>query len=190
MSAAYGPEAFAVVGDLRTMDPERPRAAAMAVRDGRDVVYVARFPARSTIASSVNIGTRFAVHATVMGRMTLLEMSDAELGELFGDQPFERFTKHTPVTLGDLKAVLAEDRVRGYAVSQSYFEAGVSAVAAPVRDSAGHIVAAINVTAVNAHIDEQAMHGELKDQVLKAAAEISRWLSRGGGSAGNGTLSK
>lgn len=162
----------------------------MAVRDGRDVVYVARFPARSTIASSVNIGTRFAVHATVMGRMTLLEMGEAELAELFADQPFERFTKHTPVTLEDLKAVLAEDRGRGYAVSQSYFEAGVSAVAAPVRDSAGHIVAAINVTAVNAHIEEQAMHGELKDRVLEAAAEISRWLSRGGGNAGNGTSSK
>ena len=35
----------------------------------------------------------------------------------------------------------------------------------------------INVTAVNAHIDEQAMHGELKEAVLDAAGEISRWLA-------------
>jgi hypothetical protein len=32
-------------------------------------------------------------------------------------------------------------------------------------------VAAINVTAVNAHIDEQAMHGELKDAVWRPAGE-------------------
>jgi DNA-binding IclR family transcriptional regulator len=51
-------------------------------------------------------------------------------------------------------------------------------IAAPVRAGAGRIVAAINVTAVNAHIDEQAMHGELKDAVLDAAGEVSRWLAR------------
>ena len=149
----------------------------MAIRDKREIVYVARFPARSTIASSVNIGTRFPVHATIMGRMTLVEMDDKELAALFRDAPLQRFTPQTPVTLKALKALLADDRKRGYAVSQAFFEAGVSAIAAPVRDGAGRIVAAINVTAVNAHIDEQAMHGELKNAVLDAAGEISRWLA-------------
>lgn len=148
----------------------------MAIRDGREIVYVSRFAARSTIASSVNIGTRFPVHATIMGRMMICEMSEAELAQLFRDQPLARFTKQTPTSLKALKALLAEDRERGYAVSQAFFEAGVSAIAAPVRDGAGGIVAAINVTAVNAHIEEEAMHGELKDQVLEAAAEISQWL--------------
>ena len=149
----------------------------MAIRDQREIVYVARFPARSTIASSVNVGTRFPVHATIMGRMTLVEMDDKELSALFRDQPLERYTKQTPLTLKALKGLLADDRKRGYAVSQAFFEAGVSAIAAPVRDGAGRVIAAINVTAVNAHIDEQAMHGELKDAVLDAAGEISRWLA-------------
>jgi DNA-binding IclR family transcriptional regulator len=105
-------------------------------------------------------------------------MSEKELTGLFGDQPLKRFTKQTPTTLRALKALLAEDRMRGYAVSQAFFEAGVSAIAAPVRDGAGRIVAAINVTAVNAHIEEQDMHGDLKDAVLAAAAEIARWLCR------------
>ncbi len=161
-------------------------SAHMAIRDGREIIYVSRFAARSTIASSVNIGTRFPVHATIMGRMTICEMSDRELAQLFRDQPLKRFTKQTPTTLKALKALLAGDRARGYAVSQAFFEAGVSAIAAPVRDGAGRIVAAINVTAVNAHIDERAMHGELKDAVLEAAAKISCWLydSAVAGSAG------
>jgi DNA-binding IclR family transcriptional regulator len=153
-------------------------SAHMAIRDGREIIYVSRFAARSTIASSVNIGTRFPVHATIMGRMTIFEMDDKELERLFRDQPLERFTKQTPTTLKALKAILAEDRSRGYAVSQAFFESGVSAIAAPVRDGAGKIVAAINVTAVNAHIDEQDMHGGLKDAVVEAAAEISQWLCR------------
>jgi DNA-binding IclR family transcriptional regulator len=153
-------------------------SAHMAIRDDREIIYVSRFPARSTIASSVNIGTRFPVHATIMGRMTIFELSDKDLERLFRNRPLERFTKQTPTTLKALKVLLAEDRVRGYAISQSFFEAGISAVAAPVRDGAGRIVAAINVTAVNAHIDERAMHGDLKDAILWAAAEISRWLCR------------
>jgi DNA-binding IclR family transcriptional regulator len=149
----------------------------MAIRDKREIVYVARFPARSTIASSANIGTRFPVHATVMGRMTIFDMNDKELTALFRDRPLQRFTPQTPTTLKALRTLLVDDRKRGYAVSQAFFEAGVSAIAAPVRDGAGRIVAAINVTAVNAHIDEQAMHGELKDAVLDAAGGISRWLA-------------
>jgi DNA-binding IclR family transcriptional regulator len=155
----------------------------MAIREGREVIYVARFAARSTIASSVNIGTRFPVHATVMGRMTIFELNEQELTELFRGQPLARFTKQTPTTLRALKALLAEDRERGYAVSQAFFEAGVSAIAAPVRDGASRVAAAINVTAVNAHIEEQAMHGALKDTVLDAAGEISRWLARTGAAA-------
>ncbi len=150
----------------------------MVIRDGRDIVYVSRFPARSTISSGVNIGTRFPVHATIMGRMTILEMDEKELARLFRGYTMPRFTKQTPTTLKALKALLMADRERGYAVSQAFFEEGVSAIAAPVRDGDGRIVGAINVTAVNAHIDEAAMHGELKDAVLNAASEISRWLAR------------
>src|SRR5437764_11207272 len=102
----------------------------MAIRDRREIVYVARFPARSTIASSVNIGTRFPVHATIMGRMTICELSERELAQLFRDQPLKRFTPQTPTTLRALKALLAGDRALGYAVSQAFFEAGVSAIAA------------------------------------------------------------
>ena len=162
---------------LQRLRDETALSAHMAIRDRRDIVYVARFAARSTLASSVHIGTRFPVHATIMGRMTIIEMDDRELAELFRDHPMQRFTPQTPTTLKALKVLLAEDRKRGYAVSQAFFESGVSAIAAPVRDGAGQIVAAINVTAVNAHIEEQAMHGELKDAVLDAAGQISRWLA-------------
>jgi DNA-binding IclR family transcriptional regulator len=148
----------------------------MAIRDGREIVYVCRFPTRSAISSTVHIGTRFPAHATIMGRMTIFELGERELLDLFRDQPLKRYTRQTPTTLKALKVLLAEDRKLGYAISQAFFEAGVCSVAAPVRDGAGRIVAAINVTAVDAHIEERHLHGELKDAVLAAAAEISRWL--------------
>lgn len=161
---------------LQGLRDETGMSTHMAIRDGREIVYVCRFPARSAISSTVHIGTRFPVHATGMGRMMLCEMEERALLELFDDQPLERYTRQTPTTLKALRALLAEDRKRGYAVSQAFFEAGVCSVAAPVRGGAGTIVAAINATAVDAHIDEHDLNGELKDAVLAAATEISQWL--------------
>lgn len=163
---------------LQRLRDDTGLSAHMAVRDGYEIVYVSRFPARTTIASSVNIGTRFPVHGTVMGRMMICEFSESDLKNLFPDEPLPRFTEQTPTSLKSLQAVLADDRQRGYAVSQSFFEHGVSSIAAPVRDGAGHIVAAINITAVDAYIDLSAMHGTLKDKVLAAASEITQWLCR------------
>lgn len=152
-------------------------SAHLAVRDGRDVVYVARVAAFSTVASNVQIGTRFPAHATIMGRMLLLDMSDDELRGLFPERKLPQATPQTPGTLAELKDLLAADHVRGYGVSQSFFERGVSAVGAPVRDGAGRVIAAINVTAVDTHIDPEAMNGEIKDAVLDAARDIGRWLA-------------
>ncbi len=162
---------------LQKLRDETRMSAHLAVRDGREIVYVARLPARTTIASTVQIGTRFPVHATGMGRMMLCEFSQQALAELFPSDPLQAYSDQTPVTLADLQAMLAEDRARGFVVSQSFFERGVSSIAAPVRDGAGVIVAAINVTSVDSYVPLEEMQSGLKDAVLRASVELMRWLS-------------
>ena len=149
----------------------------MAVRDGREMLYVARYPALTTVNSTVQIGTRFPIHATVIGRMMICEWSEAELAALFPEETLPAFSEQTPKTLSELKTILAADRARGFAVSQSFFERGVSSVAAPVRDDGGRIVATINATSVDNYIAPEQMAGPIKDAVLETAAEISRWMS-------------
>lgn len=161
---------------LQRLRDETGMSSHLVVQDGREIVYVARFAARTAIISTVNIGTRFPVHATVMGRMMLLDHSDERLRELFPTDPLPKYTEQTPTTLARLQAVLAEDRALGYGISQSFFEPGVTSVAAPVRDAEGRIIAAINITAVHGNIEADRLHGELKDKVLEAAAQIARWL--------------
>lgn len=149
----------------------------MAIRDGQDIVYVSRYAAPTTVRSSVTIGTRFPSHATIMGRMLLLEMSESELRDLYPIEPLQKFSEQTPLSIADLLQLLEDDRARGYAATQSFFERGVSSVAAPVRDASGLITAAINVTSVDAYVDPALMEGAVKDAVLVAATEITRWIS-------------
>ncbi len=162
---------------LQRLRDETGLSAHMAVREGREIVYVARFSALTTVASNVHIGTRFPAHATVMGRMLLLDMDDGQLKRLFPERKLQAVTPQTPTSLAALKEVLAADRERGYAVSQSFFERGVSAVAAPVRDGFGRIAAAVNVTAVDTHIDNEALHGRIKDAVIATARDIGQWIA-------------
>jgi len=164
---------------LQRLRDETGLSTHMAVRDHRDVVYVARYPIGSGISSQVSVGTRFPVHATVMGRVLICDLTDPGLAALFAGAPMERFSDQTPTSLDALKLLLAADRARGYAVSQAFFQRGVSAIAVPVRNREGRTVAAINVTAIDAQMDTAAIHGALKDAVLAAAAEIGQWLGSG-----------
>lgn len=162
---------------LQKLRDESGLSAHLAIRDGSEIVYVARYAAKTTVRSSVTIGTRFPVHATIMGRMMLLDASDDELDALFAGKNLPQYSEQTPGTLEELRLLLASDRKRGYAASQSFFERGVSSVAAPVRDAGGTIIAAVNVTLVDTYVEPEEMNGRIKDLVIAASREITRWIS-------------
>lgn len=163
--------------ELEKLRDQTGLSAHLAIRDGRDVIYVARFAARSAISGSVNVGTRLPAHGTVMGRALLACLSDAEIRALYGDGPLERYSEQTPTTTEALIKLLHEDRKRGYVAGSAFFEAGVTAIAAAVRDHAGQPAAAINLTAVGQAVDEESLHGAVRERICAAAERISGWLS-------------
>jgi len=152
----------------------------LAIRNGTDMVYLARYASRATVTSNVSVGSALPAHATVIGRVVLADLSETELAALYKGKALEAYTEHTPTNLAALTKLLAEDRQRGYAVSTSFYERGVTSIAAPVRDAGGRAIASINAVSVDAATDEQYLRGDLKDNVLAAAAEISQMLGAPG----------
>jgi DNA-binding IclR family transcriptional regulator len=152
-------------------------AAQLVIRDGREVVVVLRATSQTMFASNVSVGTRFPAHATILGRMLLCELADDELAALFPERSLKSFSQNTPRTLAELKSVLKEDRARGYATSESFFERGISAIAAPVRDQSGRVVAAISITAQRPTLEPRELRERLIRQVRDAADELSHQLN-------------
>jgi DNA-binding IclR family transcriptional regulator len=148
----------------------------LAIRDGAEIVYLVRVPGQSALASNIGVGTRLPAHGATMGRALLLDLGADELADLVDEAGLDRLTDQTPTTLEALRATLRRDRERGYVVSRSYYEKGVVSVAAPVRDTTGRAVAAISVVGSELALTPETVEGAVKDQVLEAAAEISRWL--------------
>ena len=88
----------------------------LAIRDGRDIIYIARVSAAGSRINQVSVGTRLPVHCTSLGRMLLTDVSRSEFEQLF---PNERLPGNTPGQLYDREALwqmVQQDKARGYVI--------------------------------------------------------------------------
>lgn len=144
-------------------------SAHLGVLEKREVVYLLRVPASRGRPSIVHVGSRLPAHATAMGRVLLAAQDDAALDALYRDAP------PRGLSLAQLLRRARADRARGHVAHLGEFEAGIASVAAPLRDAAGRVVAAINLSAPEAEAPE-ARRRAARDAVLAAASGISRSL--------------
>lgn len=151
-------------------------SAHLAVRDGREVVVVAKSAGRAVMFNSIQVGARLPAHATVLGRVLLADLSANELAELYDGSVLEAFSAQTPTTLAALKQLIDADAQRGYGISQGGYDAGISTIAAPVMDEHDQVAAVINVTVSANRIDPDSMES-LVAEVRQAAARLSERLN-------------
>lgn len=176
----HSQELVEIAGPL--LDDLRDRMGAsthMGLLDGCDALYVYRAPSHQRLSSNRHVGSRLPAHFSSLGRAMLLDLSDEELAELYAGYDFHAVTQDGPGNLDELKRCLEEERKRGY-IAGTFIAHGIISVAAPVRDTTGRAVAAINVSDYESLPCMEDIHGTLKDSVLKTAAEISRHLGYSG----------
>lgn len=147
-------------------------SAHLVVRDGREVVFIAKVAGRSSLFQSVQVGARLPAHATVLGRVLLSDLSAGELAALYRHASLAAYTGKTPTTLSALSELIAQDRQRGHGISMGGYESGISTVAAPVFSGPGKVAAAISVT-VPAQSIEAPELAELVAMVCDAARQLS-----------------
>ena len=116
----------------------------LAIREGSDVVYVAKVAGHRGALSPSRIGGRMPVHATALGKALLAHAPQADWITVLSG-PLERRTPRTITAPGRLRQQL--DGVVEAGVAYEYEEAalGIVCVAAPVLDAADRPVAAISV---------------------------------------------
>ncbi len=149
------------------------------IRDGRDVVFVAKAQAHGSVFSSikVNVGTRLPAHATTHGHVLMGDLTLAEMRALYPEPELNRFTPLTPASVEDLFARVRDDAEQGYGIGQSSFERGISVISAPVRDETRRIVAVITTTIPHPEIGENLLDQGLVERVRAAADELSKRLN-------------
>jgi DNA-binding IclR family transcriptional regulator len=141
------------------------------VLEGFEVVYLLRVPARRGQPGVVHVGSRLPAHAAAMGRVLLAGLPEDALAALAARAEGRRGWPAPPALLRRARA----DRARGHVVHLGEFEAGMASIAAPLRDAAGGVVAAINLAAPLAEATEPRRRAA-RAALLETAAAVSRSL--------------
>jgi IclR family pca regulon transcriptional regulator len=157
---------------LETLVGEVNESSSVSVLDGQDVVYVARVPVSRIMTVSISVGTRFPAYATSMGRVLLAGLADADLASYLAAVRLEPLTARTVSSVAALRGELARVRSQGWALVNQELEEGLRALAVPVRDRSGRVVAALNVSAHASRTSLEAMRRDLLPPLLKTAAKV------------------
>jgi len=161
--------------------------AHLCVLDGSDVVYIAKVECTRTLRIPSAIGQRNPAYCTGVGKAILAFLTPPQLAAYLAGTTFKPFTRKTLTTAGELKANLRQIALRGYAVDDQEREEGVRCVAAPVRDRAGEVVAAISIAGPSTRVTKERV-AELANHVMRAAADVSVGLGFNASSNGAGRI--
>ena len=99
-------------------------------------------------------------------------MSSDARRELLEAAGLARFTERTITSIEDLDRQLETIAHDGYVVSIEELEHGLNAVAAPIRDQGGAVIAALSVSGPGYRLTEDRAR-EIAPDVVAAAGEIS-----------------
>lgn len=147
----------------------------LAVRDGPEVVYVARVSATPRLLETrLQVGSRLPAYATALGKATLWDARPEDLVEIFGPPPWPRFTPNTRVNEVQLFEDIRAAHKLGVAVCEDELEFGIRSIAAPVRDEHGRVVAAMNMSTNGAIVPYDRLIRELAPLLITEAQAFSR----------------
>ncbi len=153
-------------------------SVSLAVRSGREILYVVHVPSNRRIRLGAGVGTRFPLHATSMGKVLLSYGAEAVIEEFLGHGPLARLTERTVTDPAALRARLSLVRERQYDSALDELDYGIVSVAVPVRDGQGQVVAAINCSTSTTRISQDELVRTRLPLLRDAAGRIEAELRR------------
>jgi DNA-binding IclR family transcriptional regulator len=145
----------------------------LGIREGTEVVYVAKMGGHQQADSPSRLGGRMPLHATALGKV-LLAHAPADVREAALRQPLERKAPKTITNADVLGRQLSDVVSKGVSFEYEESAVGIVCVAAGVFGPSDDILAAVSVTGP-VHRFQPARHA---GSVRAAAAGITALLGR------------
>jgi len=142
----------------------------LAVLSGHSALYLDQVAGQSALQSHNWVGQHIPLHATSNGKILLSELDEERLREVLASLP--SYTDQTITRKAPLIQELAEVRERGYAVAVDELEQGLTAVAAPIRNAHGDIIASMSVSGASFRLRGETLEAAVRE-LIAAAAEVS-----------------
>jgi IclR family acetate operon transcriptional repressor len=181
LAACSGDQRLLALGRpvLADLSAQTGEVALLSVLRGSRVLTVLRQDSPRLLQAGGWVGLTSPLHVTAAGRALLFDYPDAQVGQLVRDDiGRDAFGPRAPRSLRELATRSLQERRQGCAVAIDELEAGFASVAAPVRDAAGIIVAAVGASGPSVRMIEQL--DELSLQIRFASERLTENLRLAG----------
>jgi len=155
---------------LLELRDESSSSCHLAIREGLQAIYLYRAPSPQKLSVNVPVGSRFYCHTVAAGRSLLTGLNDGQLTDLFAGIALDRYAPPAPTSLPLLRQMIKEDCKRGFSINRSDF---ATAISVPVKNYAGQVVAAVNVSAPETLMGEESVRKSLTKLLINTANKIS-----------------
>ena len=155
---------------LDELRDETSASCHLAIREGVEAIYIYRAASPQIMMVNVPVGTRFPCHTVAIGRALLCGLNDETLRKRYSGVPLDGYASGGINSLPQLLVAVAEIRRTGISVSGSDYS---TAIATPVRDYTGNVVAAINVSAPDFIIETPGVREHLTGCLIRTGRTIS-----------------
>ena len=143
----------------------------LGILDGESMLAVAQVDGPNLIAVGDWTGRSTPLHCVASGKVLLAALAEREVLRIVR-RGLVSYTERTITELEPLLEELARIRRRGYATAIGEYELGLNAVAAPVHDARGNVIAAVDIWGPAFRLTPRRVP-ELAAQAREAAAAIS-----------------
>jgi IclR family transcriptional regulator, pca regulon regulatory protein len=130
---------------LEELAAEVGESTSIAVRDDDHIVYLAHVAPQRIMIINVPIGGRDPLYCTALGRVLLAAEPADEIDRYLQSAELTAYTGATVTNPAGLRQALTQVSSDGYSLVEDELEDGLVAIAIPLRDADGAVIAAINL---------------------------------------------
>jgi IclR family KDG regulon transcriptional repressor len=149
----------------------------LGIFDRGQVLYLEVVHSEQALTIASRVGRHLPTHCTASGKV-LLAFLPPKVVEPSLRAPLKAYTERTITSSARLREELAATRRRGYGLDDEEFEAGIRAVAAPIRNEDGNVIAVLSIPGPTQRIRWERVP-EIARALVQAAGAISAHVLRG-----------
>jgi DNA-binding IclR family transcriptional regulator len=162
---------------MRSLSSELGATVILSVIFNRIAYCLERVEYEKGIIYSMQRGAHLPLHSGASAKILLAFLSDREIEEFMKEADLIRFTKNTITDPNKLRKNLKEIKKNGYAYTDQEVDIGARAIAAPIFNIEGRIIAAISVAGPIHQFDKKNLQ-RMKRKVIDYAKKITGELTK------------
>jgi len=168
----------ALMPELRRLIDLFGDASSVSVLDGPNVLYIAHCSEQRAARRTAGIGVTYPAYATSMGRVLISRLRDDQVDTYLRHLKPLKLTEHTVTDIDRLRQILIQTRRHGYSAVVDQLDYGVTALAVPITDQTGRVVAAVNTSGYSGKLPVDQLIDRRLGDLRIAATRIGQVFAR------------